>query len=81
MSNSVTRAASIAAKISNIEDCRAKVVVDSDGNVGVLCERNSGGKKGWLHAGVIAVAEKVTVSKETAYCFRYVADEFAAAIA
>jgi len=76
-----TLAAKIAANISKIEDSRAKVVVDSDGNVGVLCERNSGGKRGWIHAGVIAVADKVTVSKETAYCFRYVADEFAAAIA
>ena len=79
--NQTQAAAAIATSICKIEDCRAKVKTGSAGEVLVVCERNSGGKKGWIAAGIITVSEVVTISSETKFAFRYLTEELAAAVA
>lgn len=79
--NQTQAAAAIATSIYKLEDCRAKVKAGSAGEVLVVCERNSGGKKGWIAAGIITVGQRVEVSSETKFAFRYLAEELAAAVA
>jgi hypothetical protein len=79
--NQTQAAAAIATSICKIEDCRAKVKTGSVGEVLVVCERNSGGKKGWITAGIITVSEVVTISSETKFAFRYLTEELMAAVA
>ena len=79
--NQTQAAAAIATSICKIEDCRAKVKTGSAGEVLVVCERNSGGKRGWIAAGIITVGQTVEVSSETKFAFRYLTEELMTAVA
>ena len=79
--NQTQAAREIADRLNKTEDCRAKVKFGKAGAVIVVCERDSGGKKGWISAGEIVVAETIEVSKETSFAFRYFKEELQAALA
>lgn len=68
----------IAKRINSHDDFRAKVK-SLNGATIVACEMNSGGKKGWIDAGDITVAESITVSEKTKFTLRYFPEVLTAA--
>jgi hypothetical protein len=77
--NQTQAAAEIAKRINENEDFRAKVRFIK-GSVVVACEKNSGGKRGWIGAGEIAVGESIEISKEVSFAFQYFKEILAAAV-
>jgi hypothetical protein len=76
--NQTQAAAEIAYRINSHEDFNAKVKFVKGGVV-VACEMNSGGKRGWIDAGVIAVGESIEISSETKFALRYFSEVLTAA--
>lgn len=78
--NQTQAAAEIAKRISSNDDFKAKVKFVKGGVV-VVCEMNSGGKKGWIDAGEIAVGESIAVSDTAKFALRYFPEVLGDAIA